>query len=59
MSKFSFYSGLLTVGFLILCNCLSVFVCTEGLNYLTELWLKIVQILNNKSNKYILFASLQ
>lgn len=41
MSKFCFYSDLLTVGFLILDNGFSVFVCVEGLDCLTELKLKI------------------
>lgn len=58
MSKFCFYSGLLTVGFLLLYNCLCVFVCIEGLNCLTELRLKISHILN-KVIKYILVALLQ
>lgn len=35
VSKFCFYCDLLTVGFLILHNCFSVFVCIEGLNRLT------------------------
>lgn len=50
MSKFCFYSGLLTVGFLLLYNCLRVFVCIEGLNCLTELRLKISHILNKVIN---------
>lgn len=50
MSKFCFYSGLLTVGFLLLYNCLCVFVCIEGLNCLTELRLKISHILNKVIN---------
>lgn len=55
LSKFCFYSDLLTVGFWILYYCLGMFMCAEGLNCLTVA-VEISQVLNNESTKYHILA---